>query len=915
NQPWHEGLSVGYHRAGIFGSSRNSISDFGLQALQRPMTGASKWYWFKIAASEHFLSLLRSLVFPTCTFRLSQPATQPQRQLCSLIPVASTLRRPIQPIYQFPSATRQLGNAIHISEYGILPFLALGLNLVNKTGLHFNHSNLKTYLSLSPFVPRRSHKAIVSSCRCNTAPETVVCIFPAPDQTSFPKCTLLNSLNVCCEPDFHPQRPIIIGEEGLDSPETVTLKYEEAVARANGDLRGDSPPGGLLPMSHYGKHQPGPIHGYDSARGYEEAAYQQYGAQNYPAQHGGAAQLTAAQMNQGAFAANNAVAPYMGVGSVDLSVASFQPSTGGAGTKVLVKVSSAYDLLAMAPYYFLVFGTKKVPADPIQDPQDNGSLLTVSADAPPFVITGCPNENVPVSLVIETENHEHFQSAPVGQFVYHEAPLGGPGASSEVITRKVSKSPEQQHQSPRSASTQLGNESATNTYDFATAPQQPTQSPYGSNFPQDSNNTNMLSAYRTNSFTDQHYPRAVPPPLRPPMAGWQAYGRTPGPPITHTQISRPSLTPLPMPSATTPQLVRTSSIPSSPGGGQGSGYSHWGSYSNKAVLKIMGKLDSMAVDWSPEEWSNRRRIVMFSKKQSGSTLTASFRAVNVNERPPNSICISCIWWAEKNECYVTSVDTIYLLEQLVVAPARFTVEEKNRIRRNLEGFRPLTVSKAKADSEEFFKIIMAFPNPKPRNIEKDVKVFPWKILESALKKIIGKYSASPSSTLPASHLLTPTPVSAYPPLPTPPAPTVASDHISAYGVPSQVHHEALTSPRSITGSTHSWPTYSTGPPRTLSPALTAVSPRQSGLRLAAPLPAVTGYDSRSMTAGSYGSGLHTPIGNQHTPPPAPGRWDTAIPAMHAPTTYAEQYQSMTSHHAPSHQVYGGVGYGDGAQRA
>jgi hypothetical protein len=83
------------------------------------------------------------------------------------------------------------------------------------------------------------------------------------------------------------------------------------------------------------------------------------------------------------------------------------------------------------------------------------------------------------------------------------------------------------------------------------------------------------------------------------------------------------------------------------------------------------------------------------------------------------------------------VDTIYLLEQLVAA--RFTVEEKNRIRRNLEGFRPLTVSKAKPDSEEFFKLIMGFPSPKPRNIEKDVKVFPWKILVHALKKIIGKY--------------------------------------------------------------------------------------------------------------------------------------------------------------------------------
>ncbi|KAK9701438.1 hypothetical protein K7432_011706 [Basidiobolus ranarum] len=37
---------------------------------------------------------------------------------------------------------------------------------------------------------------------------------------------------------------------------------------------------------------------------------------------------------------------------------------------------------------------------------------------------------------------------------------------------------------------------------------------------------------------------------------------------------------------------------------------------------------------------------------------------------------------------------------------------------------------------------MSFPNPKPRNIEKDVKVFPWKILPLALKKIIGKYTTS-----------------------------------------------------------------------------------------------------------------------------------------------------------------------------
>lgn len=73
---------------------------------------------------------------------------------------------------------------------------------------------------------------------------------------------------------------------------------------------------------------------------------------------------------------------------------------------------------------------------------------------------------------------------------------------------------------------------------------------------------------------------------------------------------------------------------------------------------------------------------------------------------------------------------------------RFSVEEKNRVRRNLEGFRPLTVSKCKAESADFFKLIMSFPNPKPRNIEKDVKVFPWKTLPYALKKIVTKYTAS-----------------------------------------------------------------------------------------------------------------------------------------------------------------------------
>jgi len=195
----------------------------------------------------------------------------------------------------------------------------------------------------------------------------------------------------------------------------------------------------------------------------------------------------------------------------------------------------------------------------------------------------------------------------------------------------------------------------------------------------------------------------------------------------------------------------------------------------KANLKLKGDLDSMKDDWTNDEKEARRRLVVFDREQSGSTILGSFRGVAPQERQASSICISCIWWKEKNEFYVTSVDTIYLLESLV--GVRFTVEEKNRIRRNLEGFRPMTVSKARSDSEEFFKVIMGFPHPKPRNIEKDVKVFPWKILGTALKKIISKYSASYSST--AAPLLTPA-SSIY-----------HSEPMSEYQYPSSPHPEYM----------------------------------------------------------------------------------------------------------------------------
>lgn len=191
-----------------------------------------------------------------------------------------------------------------------------------------------------------------------------------------------------------------------------------------------------------------------------------------------------------------------------------------------------------------------------------------------------------------------------------------------------------------------------------------------------------------------------------------------------------------------PPLVRTSTVPGSMARNQADGdqdaFNPYALYQdNKAHLEIQGDLDAMTENWTLEEKTAQRRLVEFAREQEGNQVRTTFKPVSLEQRAPNSICVSCIWWEEREEAFVTSVDTIQLLESLVAV--RFTVEEKNRIRRNLEGFRPLTVAKGKSDSERFFKTIMDFPNPKPRNIEKDVKVFPWHILKHALKKIVGKY--------------------------------------------------------------------------------------------------------------------------------------------------------------------------------
>ncbi|KAJ7124887.1 hypothetical protein C8R44DRAFT_125278 [Mycena epipterygia] len=166
-------------------------------------------------------------------------------------------------------------------------------------------------------------------------------------------------------------------------------------------------------------------------------------------------------------------------------------------------------------------------------------------------------------------------------------------------------------------------------------------------------------------------------------------------------------------------------------------------YVHTPLLEVVTPLDSLCSGWNDAELQAGRRLVRFQKIQDGRRVILSCESVQQEEYSEADSVISCIYREETETCYVTSVDIIYLLERLTNDD--FPVEEKNRIRRNLEGLRPTTVSKHKPGSEAFFQRIMDFPDPKPRNIEKDLKVFEWILLGQALEKIMSKYSIYTSS--------------------------------------------------------------------------------------------------------------------------------------------------------------------------
>ncbi|KAL4933378.1 transcriptional regulator medA [Aspergillus undulatus] len=560
-------------------------------------------------------------------------------------------------------------------------------------------------------------------------------------------------------------------------------------------------------------------------------------------------------------------------------VISYSPQRGSEGTRVFVQIQSPYDLHT-TPYatLYIMFGTKKCECNPhFLGFQDSFFQYALSVDTPPFMSTGTPSLAVPLQVAFGNPNDCSGATLQVGIYTYEHAGQQSPSDesrkrrfSSDALSRSVKRT--------STLPVQVKEESSGYAAPYSSYLQPlPSMNAYAASYHADASPRINASQYTHVSTNSQPSIRAPSPMAGPsPMApsSWNSSflsvnpeQRSTGYPVGHG---------LPQPSSparlSNPTLIRTSTLQQSSGVVQPTqSFNPYAMYPAKAILKMNGDLDTMAENWTPEERIAKRRLVQFTRMQSGSTINADFTPVTPEERAPNSICISCIYWDGKDECFVTSVDTIYLLESLV--GVRFTVEEKNRIRRNLEGFRPLTVSKSKANSEDFFKTIMGFPAPKPRNIEKDVKVFPWKILSHALKKIIGKYSASYSSTAGAL----PTPIgSNYPSMgPASDSGTegqnVASPQSISEGTPSSSYHPSIAAP------VYNPPTEADGPIRTILPAVSQPYPTMTAPysyttvcnqgQLAPAAPVTRAWEFSPHAAPSAPSTIEQTPGSYHYMPP------------------------------------------------
>ncbi|KAL9583755.1 MAG: hypothetical protein Q9212_002518 [Teloschistes hypoglaucus] len=446
-------------------------------------------------------------------------------------------------------------------------------------------------------------------------------------------------------------------------------------------------------------------------------------------------------------------------------VTDWNPSQGTQGTPLSIYIESDREL---APSSFLVFASRQCPA--ILKKLDSKSLgysYFVTSHVPAFSVTGSCNSQVPMFLQVKDYSGQYGNTMFVGYFQYADrqcsielSPYGIPrkrrlstasaDSSAQIAKRAVSQqlfsrnsqasplsSIQRQQMLPQSS---VPSPQSAHQYQVMARLQNLQPSIHGSSPSGYSNDDAMQETWRKRSSTVCGVPDRPTLAPTPQWPGWNSsFAAINGPGGMASVLSKfPSsmVAPPPVTSvASGPAFFRTSILPTLQKERQDCG-GPYPVHAQKASVIIDGDLNSMVENWTPAESAAGRRLVRFSRWQQGSTIHTTFEPVAREDYVPNSACISCIRYGrEKGEFWTTSVDTINLIEKIV--DDEFSTPEKNRVRRNIEGFGPETVSKPK--DENFFKLIMRFEDPKPRNIAKDIKAFNWRNLDQAITKVVGKY--------------------------------------------------------------------------------------------------------------------------------------------------------------------------------
>ncbi|KAL8935381.1 MAG: hypothetical protein Q9216_005455 [Gyalolechia sp. 2 TL-2023] len=434
-------------------------------------------------------------------------------------------------------------------------------------------------------------------------------------------------------------------------------------------------------------------------------------------------------------------------------VTSWNPEIGSQGTPLYIYIDSEEDLaLPTSLKFSLVFAAQECPL--IVAPLDSRSTVykyVLTAEAPAFPSTGWHDREVPVRLHLRNHVGTSLGAVDIGSFRYmdQERSLMPSSQLSQGMVRKRKLSSDSAEISraaaKRAVSQQLLSRAPqeyvsgpyhTGVQSHASTPRTYLQSPSTSSFSSYEGAQDSLrrrSSTYSGGSVQSYGPRATQAHTW--NSNFAALNGLGGSTAVSTAASSTSSPFLSTTVSVNPSLVRTKFLP-----GATSLSSHELD-SIRVSLHINGDLESMTENWTPGERKTNRRLVQFWRSQHGRFVNAGFDRVSDDGKTPKSTCVNCIYWEERGECYITSVDTISILEMLV--GVRFDTEEKNRVRRNLEGMRPTTMHKDQDDAEScsFFRVIMSLPKPRPRHIEKAIKVFAWKDLDRMLKKVMSKYSA------------------------------------------------------------------------------------------------------------------------------------------------------------------------------